>query len=355
MLIGGNDSFTGSASGGLPPYTFSWNFGDGSPIANGGNVTHIYKQAGSYTVKMNVTDSTTLVFQANPQTLVVQGSPLNIDGWFVNWNLTAHHGIEIYNITYNGVLTIRDALINGVLVKYYQQPPGQSCIFFDDLGPDDIHSSIGGLRIEFSSGLPDPWFQIRAQYNPSVVGYNYTQFWRFYQGGRWDALMYVGHIGCGWNHTYQPHYRISLATGNKNRDLMSQYTPSGSWQNLVWEGNYTDNGFRDLSLNSTQWRFGDGRSYYYLVPKVIPFATDMPTISPKIYLVRDRAGELEPDIDPPSISLDPIIFANGELAYRQSIAFWYLPTFWDHWLYCAGCPQIGQPSIVSMSFYPSGI
>jgi PKD domain len=353
MLAGGNVSFTGSASGGIPPYKFNWTFGDGSPIGNGSFVTHIYALAGNYTVTLSITDFTTLTIQVS-QTVQVKGSPLVIDGWLVNWNITAEHGIEIFNVTYNGVLTIRDALITGVLVRYFQQPPGFSCLFFDDLGDADITSSIAGLSLQFSPG-PNPWFQIRAQYNPSGIGYNYTQFWRFYQDGRWDATLDIGHIGCGWNHTYQPHWRIDLAVGNKNADLMSQYSPDG-WQNLIWEGNYTDNGLKDPAHNSTQWRFGDGRGYFYMTPKVVPWATDMPLIAPKIYLVKDRAGELEPNPgNPADPRIDPIMFAHGELAYRQSIAFWYLPTLWDHWLYSVGSPPIGQPSVVSLSFYPSGI
>jgi len=354
ILAGGNDSFTATASGGVAPYKFNWTFGDGPLIENGSFVTHIFSLAGSYTVTLNITDSTSAKTTVT-NTITVHGSPLNIDGWLVNWNITDHHGVEIYNATYNGVPTIRDALLNGVSVVYFQQPPGLSCLFFDDLGHDDLAASIAGFTVQSSTDPLNPWFQIRANFNPSRVGYNYTQFWRFYQDGEWDATLYVGHIGCGWNHTYQPHYRIDLAIGNKNRDLMSQYTPSGVWQNLIWEGNYTDNGLRDATHNSTQWRVGDGTGYYYIVPTVNPYAKDMPKIAPKIYLVRDRPGELEPDINPPPSPPDPTNFVNGELAYRQSIAFWYLPTFGDHWLYSVGQTPTGYPSIVSLQFYPSRI
>ncbi len=288
-------------------------------------------------------------------TVPVHGSPLTIDGWVVNWNITAHHGIEIYNVSYNGIPTIRDALINGIQVTYYQQPPGLSCIFFDDLGNDDLASSIAGLTVQNSTDPSNPWFQIRAQYNPSEVGYNYTQYWRFYQNGRWDATLYAGHLGCGWNHTYQVHWRIDLALGDKNQDVMGQYSPSASWRNLIWEGNYTDNGTRDPSHNSTQWRVGDGIGFYYMTPVVDPWAKDMPLIPSKIYLVRDHPGELEPDINPPQSPMDPIIFVNRELAYRQSIALWYVPTFWDHWLSSPGNPQVAPPSFVGLQFYPSGI
>lgn len=321
---------------------------------NGIVATHIFGSAGTYTTSVLITDSTGASTKAT-HNVVVHGTTLSFFGWTVNWNITDFHGVEIYNSSYNGVMTIRDAIINGISVIYFQQPPGFSCLFFDDLGHDDLAGSIAGFTVQNSTDPSNPWFQIRANYNPSQVGYNYTQFWRFYKNGEWDATLYVGHLGCGWNHYYQPHFRIDLAIGNKNRDLMSQYTPGGNWRNLIWEGNYTDNGFRDQSHNATQWRFGDGTGYYYIVPKVLPYATDFPKIAPKIYLVKDRPGELEPDINPPPRPMDPINFVDGELAYRQSIAFWYLPTFGDHWLYSVGSPPIGYPSIVSLSFYPSGI
>ena len=224
ILAGGNDSFTATASGGLSPYKFNWTFGDSPLVANGSFTTHIFSVAGSYTVTLNITDSTPILPMKTTitNTVTVHGSPLNINGWSVNWNITAFHGVEIYNSSYNGVLTIRDALINGVSVVYFQQPPGLSCLFFDDLGRDDLGGSIAGFTVQNSTDPSNPWFQIRANFNPSLVGYNYTQFWRFYKSGEWDATLYVGHIGCGWNHYYQPHYRIDLAAGNKNRHVMSR-------------------------------------------------------------------------------------------------------------------------------------
>ena len=48
--------FHGSASGGREPYTWKWDFGDGS-ISNEQNPKHTYKEAGIYTVKLIVTDA----------------------------------------------------------------------------------------------------------------------------------------------------------------------------------------------------------------------------------------------------------------------------------------------------------
>ena len=50
-------SFTGGAQGGHPPYSYSWNFGDGSPISTVQNPTHIFGSSGSYDVVLIVTDA----------------------------------------------------------------------------------------------------------------------------------------------------------------------------------------------------------------------------------------------------------------------------------------------------------
>src|SRR5215472_13697363 len=52
-----NVAFTGSASGGTPPYSYSWNFGDGSAVSTAQNPSHTYNNAGTYTATLTVTDS----------------------------------------------------------------------------------------------------------------------------------------------------------------------------------------------------------------------------------------------------------------------------------------------------------
>jgi PKD repeat protein len=52
-----NVSFTGSAAGGTAPYTYSWNFGDGSATSTTQNPSHTYSAAGTFTATLTVTDS----------------------------------------------------------------------------------------------------------------------------------------------------------------------------------------------------------------------------------------------------------------------------------------------------------
>jgi len=49
-------NFEGIASGGVPPYSWSWDFGDGQTSTDQ-NPTHIYGEEGEYTVTLSVTDS----------------------------------------------------------------------------------------------------------------------------------------------------------------------------------------------------------------------------------------------------------------------------------------------------------
>ncbi len=50
--------FTGSASGGTGPYTYSWNFGDGSAASTDQNPSHTYTVAGTFNAVLTVKDST---------------------------------------------------------------------------------------------------------------------------------------------------------------------------------------------------------------------------------------------------------------------------------------------------------
>jgi len=50
-------TFVGQAQGGTPPYTFSWNFGDGTPISTLQNPTHRFNDSGDYKVGLTVVDA----------------------------------------------------------------------------------------------------------------------------------------------------------------------------------------------------------------------------------------------------------------------------------------------------------
>lgn len=82
--LGQQVNFIASATGGTPPYTFSWSFGDGTTGGNLTSITHIYTSTGRFTAQVTVTDSIGGVRQVNLTVSVgtSSGSGLLASEWF---------------------------------------------------------------------------------------------------------------------------------------------------------------------------------------------------------------------------------------------------------------------------------
>jgi PKD repeat protein len=133
--IGTTITFMGSASGGTTPYSFTWNFGDGTAKVSGNPAFHSYSVKGTYTVTMNVTDfnaatsSITHTLTASGCALVVTptvpatgtvGTPVSVSAtasggtspYFFSWNFgdgTANIAGNTASHTYSvkGTYTVR--------------------------------------------------------------------------------------------------------------------------------------------------------------------------------------------------------------------------------------------------------
>jgi PKD repeat protein len=69
-----NVSFSSSTSGGTPPFTYDWNFGDSTTHGTTPNPSHIFSSAGTFTVNLTVTDSASHTASATPITITVTAS-----------------------------------------------------------------------------------------------------------------------------------------------------------------------------------------------------------------------------------------------------------------------------------------
>src|SRR5208282_3543075 len=70
-------SFSAVPAGGLPPYSYLWAFGDGSPGATLRQPTHTYSAPGSYSVSVAVTDALEHEVSADLLLHVAYSSPLS--------------------------------------------------------------------------------------------------------------------------------------------------------------------------------------------------------------------------------------------------------------------------------------
>ncbi len=113
--VGTQENFTATASGGntTVPYTFSWNFGDGTgdfaPYSiNPDLLNHTYSVKGTHTVNVNVTDGSGALQSASttitiaPLTLTVTVGPTagEVD-ISVSFTATARGGTSPYNLSWN--------------------------------------------------------------------------------------------------------------------------------------------------------------------------------------------------------------------------------------------------------------
>lgn len=82
-------TFSATASGGIPGpgYSFAWSFDDGTPGAYGAEVSHTFSAAGSYSVRVVVTDSVGATATSSLNITVARvSSPSLLDGLTSGWN-----------------------------------------------------------------------------------------------------------------------------------------------------------------------------------------------------------------------------------------------------------------------------
>ncbi len=352
VLIGDNVNFTERVTGGILPYRwFGWSFGDGSPSINTTAlfVFHTFLTPNTYTVTMNVTDNS---FQFNSTSTTVSANEWPVSsstafGWLIPWNLTQTDGMNIHDVTYHGTTIIRDVRLAAVQVLYLNNFCGP---FYDEA------YNMTGVKqdghIYYSQNITDPsnpYFELKAEYR--VGGYDYDESFRFYKNGMWDLILTIGRGGCITDHIYEPHWRIDLALNENQNNYMGTYTPEGTWQDLLWEGNYTDTGLRDSTHNDTIWRWGDQGKYYYIVPSIIRRDLDLPYLRSDIILARNHPNEIEKFNGEIGHLESPAEWANGEFAFRRDIVIWWVPKIWDH----GPIPTLNQnPKIATLIFYPWG-
>jgi len=106
-------SFTCSAAGGIPPFTYSWTFGDGS-AATGQNVSHTFNSLGTMDVQCTVIDklqtssqnATSIMVLSDPSIILQTANPTSVDiGQTITFTAQATGGSGGYAYLWTGLPT----------------------------------------------------------------------------------------------------------------------------------------------------------------------------------------------------------------------------------------------------------
>ncbi len=268
-------------------------------------------------------------------------NPITQNGWKVYWEITASDGLAVTNVTYKGIMILRDGRLPGIVVKYLNS----SCFFYDEIGSatpnDNVTLSPQNVVLTYPAG---GGFNLTGI--ATVPGYNYQQTWLFYPDGVFYALMKNVGGGCFDIHTYEVRWRLDFALDGRTSDTAQFYTAKG-WADVRTEAELVDSGLRDSSHNFTSWRVVNDRNLsYYIAPFDTPQA---PTRPPRLLVVYSRPGEIENGHSPGVVT--PYTYLNGERVFRTQLALWYLSQHTDN---AYRAMVFEEPVLTGLVFYPSG-
>jgi PKD repeat protein len=128
--------FTGTATGGIEPYNYVWDFGDGSYQVQKQNPTHRYNEVGTYTVCLKITDHQDIIDTHETEVTI----------------LKEKNTVEIINI--KGGIGIEATIKAGDEPVEWAISMGGRLVIYSEYNSGTIEAdSIKTVKIPFSIGL----------------------------------------------------------------------------------------------------------------------------------------------------------------------------------------------------------
>ena len=189
-------------------------------------------------------------------------TPLEKDGWKLNYMLTSSDGLRIAQVSFNGKPILQSAKLVDWHVSYsgtdgFGYSDAVGCPYFSQaaviaFAPPKI-MEIKDDAGNFTGFALEQIF--KSEQWPSPCNYNYHQRFEFYKDGRFRVAAASIGRGCGNDGTYRPVFRIAFAAEQNNFAEWSGTNwnnwPSEKWQLQTATTAYADNKYQyQLTDNS---------------------------------------------------------------------------------------------------------
>lgn len=273
--------FAGSASGGTPPYSWHWDFGDGT-TSTLQNPTHTYATAGNFTATLTVTDgasktafdtaSVTITALLPPLALFTYMPANPVVGQVINFNGSASHpqetGATITNYSWNFGDGATATGVAPTHVYALAQTYNVVLTVTDSLGSSDTET----MAVSVSN--PPTWTLIASASNGGSISPSGTRMYNSGQASEvFTFIRNKNYIFDGWifdanNVGTSPTYQVPAQTAGSSHTLVASFTPAsaliahagGPYSGHITTGNISFQGSATggVAPYFWQWTFGDG-------------------------------------------------------------------------------------------------
>lgn len=262
-------------------------------------------------------------------------TPLNKDGWKMNYVITSSDGLRISEVYYNGRLVI----LNAKLVDWHVSYSGTDGFGYSDAAGCPEFSQAAVVAVsepkvkELEEAGKKVGFVLEQTFSseqwPRPCNYNYIQRYEFYTDGRFRIACGSLGRGCGNNGTYRPVTRILFA-GQENFSEWNGSTWT-KWEQEKWQLQgpqtaYTREGY--------QYRLGSEQHGFYLKPGNGQFGDGGRGDNAFVYISKYHPGKDEGETDMVTIGPccntdyhqgpEKFIEPNPEPIGQSQLVVWYV-------------------------------
>lgn len=169
--VGQPRTFTASVTGGNPPYSYNWDFGDGDTSTDN-PATYTYQNAGSYTPSVIVTDASNNTAQASEDITISTSTVVPFTVVVFVFDSVTGNGINGASVNLGGVMAITDSSGNATFTNWTQTgivPLSASAPGYDsNSGSVNISSSVDYTQVPIEFPLE------ATQTGPPTIDYYYV-------------------------------------------------------------------------------------------------------------------------------------------------------------------------------------